>query len=300
MPWNNVIGMWGVLPEWMAIFQPQLEAFMAEQSPVEHQAFRFGPEDLIERHGDNLAIIPLHGPMMKHGGLFAMLFGFTSTDMVRRALDIAGRDKDIQGIMVHGESPGGHTAGVHELSETVRVVAKAKPVAFHFDDIGASAAYWAGAHATTITANPLAEIGSLGTMAIVPDTSALHAQAGVKIHVITRAKFKGIGIPGTEVDDEGLAEIGRRVDAVNAFFMRAVKSGRGFTDDQLNAVNDGRVFIASEAKKLGLVDDVRSFEAALAEFGRTIGSNRGQGTRQRLRAHLSEVTMQPRGGHTDA
>lgn len=280
--WTNLIGVWAVLPDWLVFHKNQIEGLMSSNVSPETEARSFGPEDLIERHGDNLVIIPIHGPMIKNAGFFEMFFGFTSTSMTTQAINLAANDESISGIMIHAESPGGHVSGVHELSEAVRLAALQKPVHSHIEDLGASALFWGVAHSTRITANQMAEVGSLAAMAIVPDSSAAFAESGVRINVVApdRAPHKGAGVPGTEVTDEQLSEIKSRVMAVDRVFMRAVQAGRGMTSEQLRAVNDGRVFPASEAKQLGLVDDVRTFGAALADLRRRTGN----GARGRHRA----------------
>jgi signal peptide peptidase SppA len=175
----------------------------------------------------------------------------------------------------------------------VRRAAAIKPVAVHIDDLGASAAYWASAYATTITASPTSEIGSLGTMAVIADTSQLVAAAGIKVHVVSTGNFKGMGVPGTPIDATHVEEIQRRVDGMNQFFMQAVRSGRNLTPEQMTQVADGRVFLAREAKRLGLIDDVRSMGAALRDLNRLIATGRGGNTRAQIAARRTALEDLP-------
>lgn len=289
--WSNFIGAWAVLPDWLALHQGQIEAFMdgslVRKSNEEHQAISFGPEDLIQRGDKGLAQIAIHGPMIKHAGFWETLFGYVGTDMVRAAVDHAANAEDISSIMLHIESPGGHVAGVHELAQSVRAANQKKPVAAYIEDIGASAAYWVASGARLITASPTAEVGSLGTLAVIADLSAMAAQTGIKVHVISTGKFKGMGTPGTEVEDEHLAEIQRRVNDVNAFFMAAVRQGRQMNAEALGQVNDGRVWIADRAKNLGLIDGVGTYEQAIKGLGRESGGDR---VRRKVLAELAVMS----------
>jgi signal peptide peptidase SppA len=292
--WTPLIGLWAVLPEWLTAHYPQITALMDEQRlhalpETDLDSRAFTPADLIQRTAENLAIIRVHGPMVKRAGFFEQLFGFTGSDGVREAIDMAASSPDITGILLSVESPGGHVAGVHELSEAVRRATAVKPVAVHMEDLGASAAYWASAHATRITASPITEIGSIGTMAVIADTSQLAAAEGIKIHVVSTGTYKGLGVPGTPIESAHLEEIQRRVNGVNQFFLRAVQAGRRLTPEQRTLATDGRVFLAAEAKSLGLIDDVRSMSAALRDLARLAATGRAGDTRSAIAARRTAL-----------
>lgn len=280
-------GVWAIQPEWLALHHGQLEALVdghsfPQRAEMTMEAKSVEARDLITMAGNQIGVIPLHGPMIKRAGFWEMLFGFTGAENVRGAIRAAVYDEEIKAILLHVESPGGHVAGVQDLADTVREAAAQKPLAVHIDDLGASAAYWASAYATRLTASGMAEVGSVGTMAVVADVSQGLAQAGIKIHVVSTGAMKGIGIPGTQVTDAHLEEIQRRVDGVNQFFLRAVQRGRKLSQEQLAQVSDGRVFLAQEAKQLGLIDDVRSFDAAVRDLGRLVATSRTGDARERI------------------
>ena len=95
--------------------------------------------------------------------------------------------------MLHVDSPGGHVAGVQALADTIFQARKLKPLHAHIEDLGASAAYWLASQANTVTANSTAEVGSIGTMAVVHDSSGAAAKAGIKVYVVSSAPAAGIG-----------------------------------------------------------------------------------------------------------
>lgn len=79
-----------------------------------------------------------------------------------------------------------------------------------------------------------------------------------------------------------------RVDDINAFFLRAVSDGRALAGTDLDAVTDGRVFIAHKAQALGLVDGVMSFEEALDDMAANI--DRGDAS-ARARARVARARL---------
>jgi protease-4 len=110
----------------------------------------------------------------------------------------------------------------------------------------------------------MAEIGSIGVIGVLEDSTGAAEQAGIEVHVITTGPFKGMGIPGTPVTDAHLGEAQRLVDGIFSHFKGDVSRGRGLSGKALDAVSDGRVFLADQAKRLGLIDEVQSLDTALA------------------------------------
>jgi len=274
--------LWCITPAWLDIHGRALLKAYSDPSQLAAARRPPAPSQTTAKTTDHIAIIRLHGPMVKRAGFFADLFGFVGTENIETMVKQAAADSDIEVIVIHAESPGGHVSGVHELSETIRAAANVKPVFVHADDLMASAAIWATAHATTITAGPTTEIGSVGTLAMIADTSKAFEKEGVRIHLVSTGKFKGLGAPGQFVDDEELAEVRKRVETTNDFFLSALKIGRNLSPQQLEAVSDGRVFGAAEARALGLVDTVQSFETTLSQAAAIVAGNQRARARRRI------------------
>lgn len=209
---------------------------------------------------NGVAIVPISGPMMKGDSKF----GGANTVQIRQAIRGAVADDAVKSIMLHVDSPGGSVAGTDELARDIKRADLSKPVHAHIDDLGASAAYWVASQARKVTAGPAAEVGSIGVYAVIEDTSAAAALEGVKVHVVSTGPMKGALEPGTTVTAEQLAYVQERVDDMNGHFQAAILRGRAnMTGEQLAKASDGRVFGATEARKLGLIDRVQSFDDAM-------------------------------------
>jgi ClpP class serine protease len=66
-------------------------------------------------------------------------------------------------------------------------------------------------------------------------------------------------------------------------FVSAVVDGRQMSKKDVTALADGRVWLGAEAKKLGLVDAVMSFDEAL---GVVIAKHQGQKRRERAELEI--------------
>lgn len=237
----------------------------------------------LETGPNGIAILPMMGHMMKQGSSF----GGCSTVACRRLIRQAVRSDNVNGLMLYVDSPGGSVPGTAELAEEVARARKTIPVRAHVEDTGASAAYWVASQAESITCNKMGEVGSIGCVAAISDSSKMAEAQGVKVHVISTGPHKGAGVPGSPVTDEQLAVFQEQVHDVNAHFLDAVRAARGFNDEQLAAASDGRVFIAEKARDRGLIDGVSSFEDAVDDFAASIepsGPAPGRNRRVRMRA----------------
>ena len=272
------LGIWAIEPYWL---QQALEAVKLGLWPAvtpkglkklrKVQASSVGKVDLealsreqgslYAQTDDGVAVVRIVGQITK--GLSK--FGGTSTVMTRRAIRQAACDSSIKAIMLAIDSPGGQVAGVQDLAEEVKRARQQKPVLAFIEDLGASAAYWIASQAQRITANQTAEIGSIGVMAVLEDLSGLTSRNGVQVHVVTTGPYKAVGVKGAPVLPDHLAYLSEMVGHMGAFFFDAVQQGRRLSQARLAAVTDGRVWIASEAQQLGLLDGVQSFDDALTE-----------------------------------
>jgi len=210
-----------------------------------------------------VAVIHATGTLMKYT---SSISANTSTIALRRQIRSAARDEEVQAILLRIDSPGGTVSGTYDLVDDVRDAGAKKPVYAYIEDLGASAAYAVASAASKVFANSSALVGSIGTFSVLQDLTGSAAQLGIKVHVIRAGKFKGAGVPGTEITVEHLAEAQRLVDGMNEFFLQTIEAGRKLPRQRVEAVADGRVWIAQEAKTLGLIDGVQGIDATLNEL----------------------------------
>ena len=283
---ENHIGPWAVWPQWfhekLAGIKAGLVKPRAMEDDGENAAERARREDLAFKAAgaskivrdenfrllyvvqDGVGVARIDGAMAKFDGKYTE----ANTVRIRQAVRQASADPDVGALVLRIDSPGGNVAGTAELAADVKAAADAKPdkpVWAYIEDLGASAAYWVASQADKIFANEMALIGSIGTYAVVDDASKAYEMAGIKTHVISTGPYKGSLIEGSEVLPEHLNEVREIVEGFNSHFLAAVSAGRGMDRKALGAVTDGRVWIASEAKRLGLVDQVTTWDAMFAD-----------------------------------
>ncbi len=202
------------------------------------------------------AVIQIMGQMTKGESSF----GGASSVLTRRSIREAVNDTNVSAILLQIDSPGGTVAGTADLAADVAAADQKKPVYTYFEDLGASAAYWVGSQARQVFANATALVGSIGTVLVLEDTSGAMEKAGVKVHVISTGAYKGAGSDGAPITEQQLGQFQQMVDDLNKHFLAGVAAGRKMTDSQVRNVADGRVFVADQAKTLGLIDRVATLD----------------------------------------
>ncbi|MEY2653575.1 MAG: hypothetical protein RLZZ524_603 [Pseudomonadota bacterium] len=214
---------------------------------------------------DGVATVPVQGLLMHNGPWYAKLYGETTDYLdLRQVFDDLAANPKVRGVVLAIDSPGGDAIG---LSETVaaidRVRAAGKPVTAHISGLGASAAYYLASAADQIVAEPDALVGSIGTYAILTDTTGLQERLGIAFTVVSTGGVKGAGADG-KVSDAYKADTQRTVDALGAVFRARVATGRRMDDARVAAVATGAVWLADEALRLGLIDATGPIPGRLA------------------------------------
>lgn len=216
---------------------------------------------LLDRHG-SVGIVYAHGVMVQnHEWWHTYAVGeVTSYAAIKDAINILLEDKTIERIVLNIESPGGTVTGLSTAADAIKSAKKLKPVQAHTENAAMSAGYWLAATADSITASKMAEVGSIGVMAIYTDYSRQAEDLGIKFHVFTAGKEKGYGFGGTEFTEDEKASIQSRIDKMYTFFLSHVASNRNVSLRDKAAWADAKIFFAGEAKAVGLVDGIASLE----------------------------------------
>jgi len=215
---------------------------------------------------DGTAIIPITGYLLKQVPAWMSFFGIdaTSYSEIRDNLNTALANDSVKSILLKVDSPGGMVAGVQETADAIFAARKEKSVGAFIEDLGASGAYWLASQAETISANKNAEVGSIGVYTVYDDYSKYFEKAGVKTIVIASGVHKGMGVIGAPITDEQIEAVQEVIDGIADNFISSVARGRqDMSKSAVGALATGRVWLAAEAKEIGLVDRIESYESML-------------------------------------
>jgi capsid assembly protease len=250
-----------------------------EPAPAADRPFVPGYEVLPE----GVAVLSAFGPMLNRArgldGLIAMLTGGTTYEWLGAGLRQAVADPDVKGIMLNLDTPGGIAMGVGELASAVRDAAKKKRCAAYIGGFGASAGYWLAAACPWIVAHETAFVGSIGSRI---DMEVEERPAVKEYTFVSVQSPKKVLDPKTP---EGKAQIQEWVDSSADLFIENVAKFRSTTP--LRVMEDfgqGDVLVASEARKVGMVDEVGTFAETIKKLAAGATRSRVGPTARPMRA----------------
>ena len=177
-------------------------------------------------------------------------------------LEEAKNDDAIQGVLLHVNSPGGGLAASVEVMMAVKELQTHKPVVAYAAGSMTSGSYYAAIGASHIMANPGAFIGSIGVLFQAPNLKPLAEKIGIEEQVVKAGKYKQIGTftrPWEPHEHEALTHL---VEEAYEMFVEDVAKARGLHDP--DAFAQARLFTASQAQAVGLIDTLGSLNAAKA------------------------------------
>jgi signal peptide peptidase SppA len=258
-----------------------LEALVASAHGAEARApFDRAPASTpVAVDPSGVATVQFRGTFMARAPWWAE--GVVLTGDARAQVERLAADPAVRSIVVVVDSPGGQASGIRDLADAIKSAASRKPVHAVVDGMAASAAYWVVAQASTVTASAGSSVGSIGVYLVAVDASRLAENAGVKVEVIRAGGEKGIGVFGAPITDEHRAALQRHVDEIAADFAASVGEGRRMGPEKVKSLATGRVWRATEAAGLGLVDRVEPVGAAVNRIV--------LGTREKHMADVKEI-----------
>lgn len=217
--------------------------------------------------GDSIALIHIDGVI---AGTGSSLDGVITPEDVLYQLDQALADDSVKAILLRIDSPGGTVAASQEIAMEVAYAAEEKPVVASVGDVGASGAYMVASQCDEIVALPTSSIGSIGVITQIPNVAGLLDKLGVEFTVLTAGEYKDAGSPYRSLTPTETALIQQSVDNAYDEFIMIVAEGRGLPEGDVREMATGWAWSAREAREMGLVDTLGTYNDAVdraAELG---------------------------------
>ena len=179
-------------------------------------------------------------------------------------LDRLARSSTARAVVVHVDSPGGTTAGSEQLYDALMRLKDKKPLVIVVDGLAASGGYITALAGDHIVAKQTSLVGSIGVLFQYPNVVDLLDKIGVKVESIKSSPLKAAPNGYEPTSPEARAAIESIIKDSYAWFRGLVQDRRHLTDDELQAVADGRVFTGHQGIGLKLVDEIGDERAGIA------------------------------------
>jgi protease-4 len=233
-------------------------------SAIDHDSYLAAvrPRRALERHpGGTIAVITATGNILDGEQQPGNIGG----DTLGAVLRDARFDEDVKAVVLRIDSGGGSVLASEVIRQQVQALREAgKPVVASFSSVAASGAYYFSTAANEIWAEPTTITGSIGVIAFLPTFEGLLDKVGVKFDGVATSELAA----STRVDKplapalKEMLQLG--VDHEYRNFLQLVADARGKTPEQVDAIAQGRVWVGTKAKELGLVDQLGGLPDAIA------------------------------------
>jgi protease-4 len=218
-----------------------------------------------EIEGPSIALIYAEGVITGGesggGGLFGE--AGVGSETMRRALRVAERDENVKAIVIRIDSPGGSALASEAMYQAVRRVAEQKPVIISIGGMAASGGYYLAVAGDHIIADPAAIVGSIGVVGGKLVLSGLYEKLGLSFASFARGKNASLFSDTQEWDNRQKRLVRDWMTSTYEQFTDRVMSTREGKIQDIDAVARGRIFLAKDARALGMVDELGGIELAL-------------------------------------
>ena len=172
-------------------------------------------------------------------------------------------DSSVDGVVVRIDSPGGESVASDAIWREMNLLSKKKPLVISMSDAAASGGYYMAMTGDPIVAYPGTLTGSIGVVFGKPNLHGLYDKLGVSKDMLTRGRFAAIDSDYTELGPAELAKLQEGIDANYRDFVTRVAQSRRRTFDQIEPLAQGRVWLGSQARERGLVDELGGLDRAI-------------------------------------
>lgn len=213
---------------------------------------------------DGILHVPVKGVLMHNFGYQYFDYA-TGYIYIENAIKRGLGDKNVKGIALVIDSPGGEVAGCFNLVDKIYNWRGEKPIRAFAAESAYSAAYAVASAADTITVSQTGGVGSIGVVTSHVDVSKMMDNIGWKITFIFAGAHKVDGNPYEALKPEVKERIQARIDTLYTIFVSSVARNRDM-DEKAVRKTEALTFSASEATSNGLADAVGDLSDSLAAF----------------------------------
>ncbi|CAI0899398.1 MULTISPECIES: signal peptide peptidase SppA [Serratia] len=209
--------------------------------------------------GGEIAVIFVNGAIMDGPQTPGSVGGDTTASQLRQAR----LDPKIKAVILRVNSPGGSVSASEVIrSELAAVRAAGKPVVVSMGGMAASGGYWVSTPADYIIASPSTLTGSIGIFGVINTYENTLDSVGVHTDGVATSPLADLAV--TKALPPEFSQM-MQLNIENGYknFIDLVATARKMTPEQVDQIAQGHVWIGSDAKKNGLIDQLGDFDDAV-------------------------------------
>ena len=196
-----------------------------------------------------------------------------SPDSISTKLEKALRTKNLKGIVLRVNSPGGSA-----LASEVIYQALSKtnvPIYVSMSETAASGGYYISMAGNKVFADNATITGSIGVVSMIPKFYNAQNKYGVTANSISKGKYSDMYNPFTPLTEETKTKISESMLSTYKEFKSRVSANRKIDDTILENYAQGKIWLGDEAKNIKLVDEIGGLEETINAMARDLKLKEG-------------------------
>ena len=221
---------------------------------------------MAKDEGEKVAVYYAYGEIIDAtSSLFSTDHNIVGSDVVKDLTKLA-KDKDVKAVVLRVNSPGGSAVASEQIWHAIKLLKEKKPVVVSMGGYAASGGYMISAPASYIVADPTTITGSIGIFGLVPNVNGLLTdKLGITFDGAKTNRFTDFeeNLVFAKENSEEIKYMQSYVDRGYETFLKIVADGRKMSRDEVHEIAQGRVWLATDAQKIKLVDKIGSLDDAV-------------------------------------
>ncbi len=188
--------------------------------------------------------------------------GITASGLVKLMRQVRD-DASIKGVILRIDSPGGDGIASDDILHEAKLLSARKPLVISMSDLAASGGYFIAMTGDPVIAYPNTLTGSIGVFFGKVNLKGLFDKVGLATYTLKRGRFADIDSVTAPLTEEERAKLRREIETFYKGFVERVAAGRKKPYDMVEPLAQGRVWLGSQAKQNGLIDELGGLDRAI-------------------------------------
>ena len=214
--------------------------------------------------GPDIAVVHATGLIVSGDSQDSPTGGFImGGDSVAADIRAARENSSVKAIVLRVDSGGGSVVGSEVIRREVELADAVKPVVVSMSDVAASGGYWIATPARKIVADPNTITGSIGVLIGKFNVSGLYGLLGLSTDSVTTSDNATLFSDQQNFTPAQRDWIEKSLQETYTEFTQGVAHGRHMSVEAVDKIAKGRVWSGTQAKDLGLVDELGGMDRAI-------------------------------------
>ncbi len=170
----------------------------------------------------------------------------------------------MKGVILRVNSPGGDSLASDVILHELKLLSAAKPTVISMSDVAASGGYYISMTGDSVVAYPDTITGSIGVLYARPVVHGLFDKLGIQADLLSRGKLADMDAVTQPLSDAARQKLHESIASTYKLFVTKVASARKRAYDQIDQIAQGRVWMGTQARQNGLVDQLGGLDQAVA------------------------------------